>query len=281
MTTQTKSFTATGTSTPVLVRTGESASYSLSGTFVATLRLERSSSGGAAWQTVETATAAVSKTVPNDGPDALYRWTCDSYTSGTAVTSVSDVVVVGSYSWATKPTASAARFKSVLIRDIGTSGSMWYSDGDVWRPVGGQVVLFSSSTASSVTGVAAETTLATITIPGGIIGAHGHISIHTLWSMTNSANTKTPRIKAAGTTIQSITGVNVQSYFAEIMLANNASETAQKAFPAGATSYNSSSSALLTTAIDTTANFDITMTATVGTAAEVCTLERYVVTLRR
>lgn len=62
--------------------------YTLSGTFVATLQLQYSPSAGRTWKVLLTTTTAVS--VSNLLVSAgMYRWVCTDYTSGTAVTTVS------------------------------------------------------------------------------------------------------------------------------------------------------------------------------------------------
>jgi hypothetical protein len=88
-----KSFTATGSGTAISVPHNSFYAYSLSGTFVGTLILERSLDAGSTWDTIVTKTAAASDTLLADHPDkdsALYRWRCSAYTSGTAVAVVTE-----------------------------------------------------------------------------------------------------------------------------------------------------------------------------------------------
>jgi hypothetical protein len=85
-----KSFTAVDTfSTPIFLREGQSYYYSVSGTFVATIRLEKSEDGGKSWKMIQDFTAASSGNLVSeskDRQDYLYRLNCIAYTSGTAVT---------------------------------------------------------------------------------------------------------------------------------------------------------------------------------------------------
>lgn len=86
-----KSFTATGTGAALAVLSGESFSYSVSGTFVGTVVLESSSDGGQNWVAVLSATGSASGTLPNlTSKQVIYRFECTAYTSGTVVTSVAD-----------------------------------------------------------------------------------------------------------------------------------------------------------------------------------------------
>lgn len=94
MATVAKSFTAVGAGTGLAVKHRDSVSYSVSGTFVATVVFERSQNGGASWQAVATATGAASGTVLVENPDqgqSIFRFRCSAFTSGTIVTSIDDV----------------------------------------------------------------------------------------------------------------------------------------------------------------------------------------------
>lgn len=89
-----KSFTGVGDGGAIGVRAGDSLAYVLSGTFSATLLLQRSDDGGISYQTILSLTAGASgnlvveysKHDPNIVP--LFKWRCDAFTSGTAVTSI-------------------------------------------------------------------------------------------------------------------------------------------------------------------------------------------------
>ncbi len=90
MTTISTSFTAVGTSTSQLtVFAGYQATYTVTGTFVATLVLETTVNNGQTWTDVVTLTgtqAATTLYVPG-----TYRWKCTAFTSGTAVAAIADV----------------------------------------------------------------------------------------------------------------------------------------------------------------------------------------------
>jgi hypothetical protein len=89
-------FTATGVGTPLGAGFQDSFDFSLSGTYAATMLLEVSTGLGS-WKTVlknSTANATVAGTYVTEevGQNGFghYRWKCDAFTSGTAVTSLSD-----------------------------------------------------------------------------------------------------------------------------------------------------------------------------------------------
>lgn len=96
MATVSKSFTAVGNGNLIFIRSKEKFTYDVSGTFVGTVRIGRSTDGGQSWKEVAGPfTAAASGTVVNDGLDtAHYLFVCTAYTSGTIVTSMVDVTTV-------------------------------------------------------------------------------------------------------------------------------------------------------------------------------------------
>jgi hypothetical protein len=88
-----KSFTATGVGTQVFVPEGDGFTYDVSGTFSATVKLERSVDGGSNWEDVVTGitsaasgTVASVETLHNGG--AYYRFYCTTFASGTCVTAI-------------------------------------------------------------------------------------------------------------------------------------------------------------------------------------------------
>lgn len=95
MATISASFTAVGNGSSFSVRVGDKFTYAVSGTFVATVVLEKSETAGQSWATVvNTATAADSGTLTAEGKTkkahVLYRYRCSAYTSGTAVCALAD-----------------------------------------------------------------------------------------------------------------------------------------------------------------------------------------------
>lgn len=91
MTTISTSFTAIGTSSAqLLVLPGTTATYTITGTFVATLTLETTTNGGQSWQEVATYTTTQAATTLRIA--GTYRWKCTDFTSGTAVAAIATVL---------------------------------------------------------------------------------------------------------------------------------------------------------------------------------------------
>ena len=103
------------------------------------------------------------------------------------------------YTWANKP-ATAPLGQIICITDVGENGSLWRGNGTKWIKLNA-FVLYSNSTTTSLTGTTTETTLATIPIKGGVLGENGKIRFYILGTVTNSANTKTFRLKHASTSL--------------------------------------------------------------------------------
>lgn len=87
MTTQSKTFSAVGNGIDILVPAGERASYFVSGTFSATVKLQKSTNGGNTWETVASLTGAGSGTF-DATENTMLRFACTAYVSGSAVTTV-------------------------------------------------------------------------------------------------------------------------------------------------------------------------------------------------
>ncbi|MCA9340720.1 MAG: hypothetical protein KDA17_07430, partial [Candidatus Saccharibacteria bacterium] len=95
MSTTSKSFTATGFGPVFRARKGESFNYSVAGTFVGTVVLEKLD--GASLNVIDTITtktaAATGNVTSYEG--GLYRWRCSAFTSGTIETALSDSIDEG------------------------------------------------------------------------------------------------------------------------------------------------------------------------------------------
>ncbi|MCZ6898336.1 MAG: hypothetical protein O7D95_06505 [Betaproteobacteria bacterium] len=96
MATVSTSFTSVAAGEPILIKRDDDYTYSLSGTFSATCRLEYSDSAGVSWITLVTATSPVSSTTRtnNTNKDFLIRWNCTVFGSGTAVSSIADADIL-------------------------------------------------------------------------------------------------------------------------------------------------------------------------------------------
>lgn len=128
-----------------------------------------------------------------------------------------------------------------------------------------------------------EDTLATITVPANALGANGVLRILTTWTFTNSANNKTMRVRYSGGagTIYSSNVQTTQATSQVLTLISNRNATNSQV---GAANDHDgltlgSASAIVTSAVDTTASTTIVITGQKANSGETLRLERYVVEL--
>lgn len=92
MATASKSFTAVGNGVNLFAKHGSIITLNISGTWVATLVLERTRDAGLSYKTIATYTSNQTSipfnVVTPDGSPATYRLRCSAFTSGTAVTTL-------------------------------------------------------------------------------------------------------------------------------------------------------------------------------------------------
>lgn len=157
----------------------------------------------------------------------------------------------------------------------GTTGSIAsITGGTISNAVTGPVGLIAQSwVAVSCPADTTEDTLATITVPANI-GANASVRITCAFTITNSANNKTLKIKAGATAIYSSV-VTTQSYVSASASIGNANATNSQNSIVNWQVNAVSSVGTAATAIDTTATWTITITGQKGLAGETITLNGY------
>lgn len=179
------------------------------------------------------------------------------------------------YTWATKPVASSVRADHVIfVTDVG-NGSYFVSDGTYWKKVHPVKLYTTGSTTTAVTNTTAETQVASFTLPGGVMGLNGILRLCPMFSQTNSANTKTLRIKLGAATVitQAFGGAGSASAYGILTVRNLNSQSSQKSTQGGSLGVGTTSSAIGTSAADTSADITVSLTVQMGALAETVTLE--------
>jgi len=146
----------------------------------------------------------------------------------------------------------------------------------------GILILGSSGAASAVSSGTAETQLASVAVPAGWMGKNGSLRITTLWSYTNSANTKTLRVRfggSGGAIYQGLAITTTATSYMQCWIRNNNSASAQKAYNVSLGVFASTTSALATSAIDTAASTTVYISGKTASDGETITLEGYTVEL--
>jgi len=166
-------------------------------------------------------------------------------------------------------TVTATKFNTGSYIDINVSGKIANTSGNV--------IVGQSGVAASVTGTLSETTLASVVIPAGMLGLNGVLRITALWSATNNANTKSCVYRLGGTPICSTGITSFASYQDQRNMRNRGALNSQINF-VGAASFGSGSGvAPLATAIDTSVDKTLTLTAILTNTSDTVTLEGYTV----
>lgn len=163
----------------------------------------------------------------------------------------------------------------MTLRAISNIG---YSGGGIGLKSAG--VLAQSAVPASVTGTTTETTLATINIPAGAVGPNGSLSITTLWTMTNNADTKTTRIRLAGQGYLAFAAASVMAQQSVTIIRNRNAYNSQIGYnSASSTGLGSTGSSNTASTVDMSQAQSLTITGQLGTSTDTITLEGYTVEL--
>ena len=161
----------------------------------------------------------------------------------------------------------------VLIHD-GTNWVKLPAATESWR------VLAASAVAVSHTGNTTKTTLATVTVPGGAMGASGILRITSLWGHTNNANNKTARVEFGGAQYYSAILTTTATSRMYRTIANRNAETSQVGGAAsGAFNWGSTTSALTTSSVNTSVDQDLVFSGQLANGGDTIALESYIIEL--
>jgi len=179
--------------------------------------------------------------------------------------------LISEYTWANKPSV-APLGQIICVTDVGENGSLWRGNGTKWVRLN-PIKIFSLSAPVSSTGSTSVVTLATITIPAGLMGANGKLKIYPLWSTTNNANAKTLRLNIGGALCSTMTSQSVSNNSGLLIIRNTNSESVQKCSSGLVAGIGASFGSIASTTIDTTAATTITITGQLAVGTDTMTLE--------
>ena len=207
-------FTSTASGNALAVQHGRQFTYAITGTFVATLKLEKSYTAGSSWEIVNsftsTGTGSVEVQHPAQGT-TLYRFRCSAYTSGTATAAMTEVVAVD------KSIQTSTGLTSITLNADGTvSFPYGYATGFANGTVGSPSMFFTSDTDTGFYRIATDSIGVSCggaaTTRFGLSGGEGWL---TLGNATNSAGLYTGRADGycfVGGSTSSSTGRNMLLY---------------------------------------------------------------------
>jgi len=179
--------------------------------------------------------------------------------------------LISDYTWANKPSV-APLGQIICVTDVGENGSLWRGNGTKWVRLN-QIKFYSLSAPVSLTGSTSVVTLATITIPAGLLGANGKLKIYPLWATTNNVNQKTLRAIFSGSTCSTMTSQSVPNNSGLVIIRNTNSESAQKTSSGLVAGIGASSGSIASTTIDTTAATTLVITGQLAVGTDTMTLE--------
>lgn len=174
---------------------------------------------------------------------------------------------------------------------VGTSTTAGTVFNSTWNGVGappvGTTTAFVTTGPGAFTGDIAEIVGPTITLPANAMGPNGFIEVESLWSFTNSAGTKTHRVRfggAAGAQFLSLGSTTTASFGDKRFIVNTGLTNSQLGGVtgnAGASYWGASPSTPMTASVDTTASTTIVLSLQKGTATDNECLEFFKIVVNR
>lgn len=176
--------------------------------------------------------------------------------------------------WANRPSAAGAA--GLVARFTMPDGRVvpMVSDGVRWKPLGAYVV---AQPNANVTANTNEATLASVSIPGGLLGADGALRVLAVFSFTGTAGIKTMRMKFGGTTFVNSGPANTTLSASVFRVISNLSATSQVAIPVTAAEGGAQASVIVTGAVDTTADQQLVVAVQLASGADSATLTKLIV----
>lgn len=181
--------------------------------------------------------------------------------------------------WASLPAASASAGLVVRVTDL--NNALFMSDGTRWEPLNGQALIARGHAAITAPADINENTLASVTIPAGLMGVNGALFIREIWTMTNNANVKTRKVKLGSTIFSQTSLASNATLFTEHAIANRNSAAAQIGSIVGGSVFYGFSGNAPATGTENTANaLTLAITGQKATAGDALVLESYDVFLQ-
>lgn len=138
-------------------------------------------------------------------------------------------------------------------------------------------VLAQSAVATTVTGTTAETVLASVIVPGGLVGPNGSLRITPIWSSTNNGNAKTGSVKFGGVSHAAHALASALSAGSMFTIRNRGVLNSQITYGGAPGTVQTVSNT--TSSIDTSVDQVLQITGTLATGTDSLTLEGYTVEL--
>lgn len=176
--------------------------------------------------------------------------------------------------WATRPTSPAIGDR-IILTDHRNNVCTW--NGTHWVPQG---LWARGATRQQVNTVAAGTaSLASVVIPGGMLGLNGQMRIRYRFAHTNSVNNKTMSVNLGGTNLFTATRTSTAAEVSEILIGNRGAQASQVELTntgaGGVSDASSSNAAVPVWTVDTSLDQTLAFTGSVTLDTEFVALEAY------
>lgn len=178
--------------------------------------------------------------------------------------------LISEYTWANKPSV-APLGQIICVTDVAENGALFRGNGTRWVRMH-TVKYYDLGASVTITGTTAETTLATLTVKGGLMGLNGVLRIWPLWSFPNSANNKTLRTYIGGALVHS-TARTTEVHLQSIQIIRNINSVSSQKMSGITTGIGSSTSVINAAAINTDNDFILLLTGQLGNSGESLILE--------
>lgn len=189
-------------------------------------------------------------------------------------------VIFPQSAWASLPAASTAAGMIYNVTNVAISNRLMQSNGTLWLPLNGHMLLDQSGVPVALTGSTARTTLSNTTVKGGLLGTGGIIAITFSGSCSTGANTKIFNLNFGSSqnafSLSQTTATNQQAKF--YLRANN-STSALSCFnnTSLASPYGATSTSVNTLAVNTTIDNVLSITGTLASGSDTITLLSYTI----
>lgn len=139
-------------------------------------------------------------------------------------------------------------------------------------------VPFVTTGPGAYTGATTIQTMATLTLPNGVMGPNGSVRINALWECNNSAGAKTTTVTFGGTSVQSVALTTSTDFTNQIVVRNRGLQNVQVIRLNTSTSpYGTGTTAPTQAAIDTSASVNIVFQGTIAVATDFLILSGFAI----
>lgn len=160
------------------------------------------------------------------------------------------------------------------INDIKT-----YALTDAQKTIGSTSIVCAGGAPQTNTGTTSEFFYTTsCVIPANAMGANGYVEVYALFTFTNNANAKSPRIRfggTSGTAYLANSATSTATGVAYKLIQNRGAANSQVGANSSFVTFGTSSGASVTSSVDTTADTTVKISTQLASASDSAVLEQY------